>query len=114
MGWWPSQLTDSKSVFDITMRNNILHIASLRKKLLVARQAHRQHLEEIFNQQNTLEHQDNDRNDVKHFVTGNKLVFANDLNHICPFQSADNPKVNKILRETITPLSADRIVITVD
>lgn len=54
------------------MTINILHTGSLRKKILVARQAHRWHLEEILNQQNTLEHyEDDDGNDAEHFVAGN-------------------------------------------
>lgn len=52
--------------------------------------------------------------DGKPIMTDNELVFANDLNRFFCFDFANNPEKCADLKKTITPMSADRIVITVD
>lgn len=47
-------------------------------------------------------------------MTDNELVFANDLNRFFCFDFANNPEKCADLNKTIMPMSADRIVITVD
>lgn len=50
----------------------------------------------------------------KCFIIIHELVFANDLNRFFCFDTANNLEKYADLNKTITPMSADRIVVTVD